>query len=150
MAQPEQLEGPRHDARQCQSGGRPGPKDMNQPPRVSVVVPLFNENENVDALHGEIVAAMSGAGGGGRTWEVVYVDDGSSDGTHERLLAARASHPDVVSVIRLRRNFGQTAALAAGFNHARGEVIVTMDGDLQNDPADIPRLLEEIGRGLDV
>jgi glycosyltransferase involved in cell wall biosynthesis len=121
---------------------------MSQPPGISVVVPLFNEKENVDALHAEIVSAMSSAGAG--AWEVVYVDDGSTDGTHERLVAARRSHPDLVSVIRLRRNFGQTAALAAGFNHARGGIIVTMDGDLQNDPADIPRLLEEIGRGLDV
>src|SRR5688572_29261680 len=123
---------------------------MNRSPKVSVVVPLFNEKENVDALHAEIVSAMSSAGGGGGAWEVVYVDDGSTDGTHERLVAARRSHPDLVSVIRLRRNFGQTAALAAGFNHARGEIIVTMDGDLQNDPADITRLLEEIAGGQDV
>lgn len=122
---------------------------MSRPPGVSVVVPLFNEKENVDPLHAEIVSAMSSGGGGG-AWEVVYVDDGSTDGTHEKLVAAQRSHPDLVSVIRLRRNFGQTAALAAGFNHARGDIIVTLDGDLQNDPADIPRLLEEIGRGLDV
>src|SRR2546428_2108663 len=87
---------------------------------------------------------------GGEDWEVIYVDDGSTDGTYERLRASQASHPDLVSVVRLRRNFGQTAALAAGFDQARGGVIVTMDGDLQNDPADIPRLLEELGRGLDV
>ena len=123
---------------------------MNQPPRVSIVVPMFNEKDNVDALHAEIVAAMSSAGGRGGAWEVLYVDDGSTDGTHERLVAAQRSHPQLVSVIRLRRNFGQTAALAAGFNHARGGIIVTLDGDLQNDPADIPMLLEEIDRGLDV
>ncbi len=123
---------------------------MNQTPTLSIVVPLFNEKENVDALHAEIVSAMTAAGGGGGAWEVLYVDDGSTDGTYERLRAAQASRPDLVSVIRLRRNFGQTAALAAGFNHARGEVIVTMDGDLQNDPADIPRLLEEVARGHDV
>ena len=123
---------------------------MSPSTKVSVVVPLFNEEENVEALHAEIVSAMSSALGGGGDWEIVYVDDGSTDGTHERLAAARRARPDVVSVIRLRRNFGQTAALAAGFNHARGGIIVTMDGDLQNDPADIPRLLEEIARGLDV
>ena len=123
---------------------------MNQLPTLSIVVPMFNERENVDALHAEIVSAMSAAGGRGGTWEVIYVDDGSTDGTHERLMAAHASHPGLVSVVRLRRNFGQTAALAAGFNHARGSVIVTMDGDLQNDPADIPRLLEELDRGHDV
>ena len=122
---------------------------MNRTPTLSIVVPLYNERDNVDALHAEIVSAMS-ATRSGDPWEVIYVDDGSSDGTHERLLAAQASHPDHVSVVRLRRNFGQTAALAAGFDQARGDVIVTMDGDLQNDPADIPRLLEELSRGLDV
>ncbi|HEV8699855.1 MAG TPA: glycosyltransferase family 2 protein [Candidatus Polarisedimenticolia bacterium] len=123
---------------------------MNQPPRVSIVVPMFNEKDNVDALHAEIVSAMSAAGGGGGAWEVLYVDDGSTDGTYERLREAQGSHPGLVSVIRLRRNFGQTAALAAGFNHARGGVIVTIDGDLQNDPADIPRVLEEVAHGHDV
>src|SRR2546425_5772419 len=122
---------------------------MSRTPALSIVVPLFNETENVDALHAEIVSAMSSAAGG-EGWEVIYVDDGSTDGTYERLRATQAAHPDLVSVVRLRRNFGQTAALAAGFDQARGEVIVTMDGDLQNDPADIPRLLEELGRGLDV
>lgn len=123
---------------------------MSQPPPLSIVVPMFNERENVDALHAEIVAAMSRDPGGDGAWEIVYVDDGSSDGTYERLRATQVSLPERVSVVRLRRNFGQTAALAAGFDQARGEVIVTMDGDLQNDPADIPRLLEELGRGHDV
>ena len=122
---------------------------MSRTPTLSIVVPLLNEQENVDALHAEIVSAMSAAEGG-EAWEVIYVDDGSTDGTYERLQATQASHPDLVSVVRLRRNFGQTAALAAGFDQARGRVIVTMDGDLQNDPDDIPRLLEELGRGLDV
>jgi glycosyltransferase involved in cell wall biosynthesis len=123
---------------------------MSQDPALSIVVPIFNESENVDALHREIVSVAKGAGAGLGAWEIIYVDDGSTDGTFERLLAAQASHPDLVSVIRLRRNFGQTAALAAGFKHARGPVIVTMDGDLQNDPADIPRLLQELDRGHDV
>ena len=117
---------------------------------VSIVVPLLNERENVDALHAEIVAAMSASRIGEEAWEVIYVDDGSTDGTYERLRAAHDRHPGLVSVVRLRRNFGQTAALAAGFDQARGGVIVTMDGDLQNDPADIPRLLEELSRGYDV
>jgi glycosyltransferase involved in cell wall biosynthesis len=86
----------------------------------------------------------------GETWEVIYVDDGSTDATHERLRAAQASLPEHVSVVRLRRNFGQTAALAAGFDQARGRIIVTMDGDLQNDPADVPKLLSELRRGHDV
>ena len=123
---------------------------MNQTPTLSIVVPLYNERENVDALHAEIVAAMPAATDGGGEWEVVYVDDGSTDGTHDRLRAAQASHPDHVSVVRLRRNFGQTAALAAGFDQARGRVIVTMDGDLQNDPADIPLLLEKLSHDYDV
>src|SRR5688572_220729 len=114
---------------------------------VSVVVPLFNEDQNVDLLHEEIAAAMDGTG---RPWEVFYVDDGSTDRTHDRLLAARNLRPKQVGVIRLRRNFGQTAALAAGFQHARGEIIVTLDGDLQNDPADIPTLLGKIAEGYDV
>jgi len=114
---------------------------------LSIVVPFYNERENVDALHAQIVEAMDALG---RPWEIVYVDDGSVDGTLDRLAAARASCPDRVTVVRLRRNFGQTAAMAAGFNHARGDVIVTLDGDLQNDPADIARLLAEIERGYDV
>ena len=121
---------------------------MTQSPTLTIVVPMFNESENVEALHAEIVGAMEKAGEGG--WEVLYVDDGSVDGTYERLRTVQASHPDHVSVIRLRRNFGQTAALAAGIDHARGRVIVTMDGDRQNDPADIPRLLQELDRDHDI
>ncbi len=123
---------------------------MTRSPTLSIVVPLYNERENVDPLHAEIASAMSAFDGAEGSWEVIYVDDGSTDGTYERLLASQTSQPDHVSVVRLRRNFGQTAALAAGFDQARGAVIVTMDGDLQNDPADIPRLLEELNRGHDV
>ncbi len=116
-------------------------------PRLSIVVPFFNERDNVAPLHEQIVRAVSAIPGG---WEAIYVDDGSTDGTWGQLEQARAGHPDQVSLIRLRRNFGQTAALAAGFHHARGDVIVTLDGDQQNDPADIPRLLAEMERGFDV
>jgi len=123
---------------------------MSRKPLLSIVIPVFNERENIDDLHAEILSVMSAAGGNEEDWELIYVDDGSTDGSYDRLLAAHASSPDRVSVIRLRRNFGQTAALAAGFHRSRGEVIVTMDGDLQNDPADIPRLLEETARGFDV
>ena len=114
---------------------------------VSVVVPLYNEQDNVEQLHAEIAAAMDRSGS---AWEAIYVDDGSTDRTWERLLAARRSHPGQVIAIRLRRNFGQTAALAAGFQNAAGDVIVTLDGDLQNDPADIPMLLDKLAEGYDV
>jgi len=113
----------------------------------SIVIPFYNESENIAALHAEIVATMERLG---RRWEALYVDDGSADGTYDRLIAAHDAAPGRVSVIRLRRNFGQTAAIAAGFDHSRGEIIVTLDGDLQNDPRDIPRLLQEIERGFDV
>jgi glycosyltransferase involved in cell wall biosynthesis len=119
-------------------------------PRLSIVIPVFNEKENIPTLHDELVSVLSAAGGGDDAWEIVYVDDGSTDGSYERLREAQESLPDRVSLIRLRRNFGQTAALAAGFHHARGDVIVTMDGDLQNDPADIPHLIGELERGYDV
>jgi glycosyltransferase involved in cell wall biosynthesis len=108
-------------------------------PDVSVVVPLRNEERNVPLLHEELSGAMTALG---RPYEVILVDDGSDDGTFERLVAARVRDPQHVRVIRFTRNFGQTAAFAAGFAHARGDFIVTLDGDLQNDPADIPRLLD--------
>jgi len=107
-------------------------------PAVSIVVPVFNEEENVALLAAEIRGALDPRG---IAYEVVAVDDGSTDGTWSRLEKVRAQDPRWI-LIGLRRNFGQTAALSAGFDHARGDVIVTLDGDLQNDPADIPRLLE--------
>lgn len=105
---------------------------------VSVVIPLYNEEENVEVLHGRLKSVLEGIG---VEYEIIYVDDGSTDSTLsllEKIQAANAS----VTVLSLRRNFGQTAAFAAGFDFARGEVIVTMDGDLQNDPNDIPKLLD--------
>lgn len=105
---------------------------------ISVVVPLHNEEPNVLALHAELSAVMEGIG---RPYEVLLVDDGSSDETFARLVEVQARDAAHVRVIRFSANFGQTAAFAAGFAHARGHLIVTSDGDLQNDPADIPRLL---------
>src|SRR5689334_7028828 len=114
-------------------------------PMLSVVVPVYNEVQNLEPLHRELGAAL-----GGSSHEIIYVDDGSTDGSWE-LLKKLASAPDsTVTALRLRRNFGQTAALAAAFDAARGEVIVAMDADLQNDPADIPRLLEKIKEGYEV
>jgi len=106
-------------------------------PTVSIVIPVCNEEENIPHLAEEIRRALDPHG---IAYEVVAVDDGSIDETWARLESVRAQDPRWV-LVGLRRNFGQTAAMSAGFDHARGDVIVTLDGDLQNDPADIPRLL---------
>ena len=110
---------------------------MSLAPYVSVVVPCFDERENVAALHEEIARALAGVNGG---FELIYVDDGSRDGTGERL-AKLAMEDARVRIVAFPENRGQTAALDAGFRVARGEVIATLDGDGQNDPADLPRLL---------
>ncbi len=115
-------------------------------PQISVVIPLFNEAENLADLHRELKTALDSLG---RPYEVLLVDDGSRDGTREKLAALEAGDPRL-RVLRLRRNFGQTAAFSAGFDHARGDVVVTSDGDLQNDPADIPRLLSKLEDGFDI
>ena len=112
-------------------------------PRLSVIVPVYNEEDNVAELHTQLSAVI------GDDAEVIFVDDGSDDGTPQRLSTIVASDPRV-RVITFRRNFGQTAALSAGIDHARGDIIVPMDGDLQNDPCDIPRLLERLEEGYDV
>lgn len=110
---------------------------------ISVVVPLKDEKENVRPLFERVRAALSAD-----AWELVLVDDGSSDGTFAELEAVAAADSRV-KVVRLRRNFGQSAATQAGLDAAVGDVIVTMDGDLQNDPADIPRLVEKLDEGYD-
>jgi dolichol-phosphate mannosyltransferase len=110
---------------------------MNGAPRLSVVVPFYNEADNVEPLHRELDAVLADLPGG---VEFVYVDDGSHDETRERLQALGKRDPRIRTV-RLEPNSGQSAALEAGFRAARGEWTVTLDGDLQNDPADIPRLL---------
>jgi glycosyltransferase involved in cell wall biosynthesis len=104
---------------------------------VSVVIPLYNEEENVEILNERLSETMRGLDS---DYEIVYVDDGSTDGTLQ-LLEELQKKDDNIVVLSLRRNFGQTAAFAAGFDFARGDVVVTMDGDLQNDPTDIPKLL---------
>jgi glycosyltransferase involved in cell wall biosynthesis len=106
-------------------------------PWLSVVVPFYNEEDNVEPLHRELDAAVGEVAGG---VEFLYVDDGSRDGTRERLLGLAKRDPRI-RVLRLEPNSGQSAAFETGFQAARGEVTVTLDGDLQNDPADIPRLL---------
>ena len=106
-------------------------------PEISVVIPLRNEEPNVLPLYDELTAALEPLA---RPYELILVDDGSDDRTFERLAGVQGRDPRV-RVIRFTRNFGQTAAFAAGFAHARGAFIVTSDGDLQNDPADMPRML---------
>lgn len=115
-------------------------------PKYSIVVPLHNEQENVTDLYDRLKAVMEA---NGETFEIVLVDDGSDDGTFG-LLREIAAVDSRVTVVKLRRNFGQTAGLAAGFDHARGEYIIAMDGDLQHDPADIPIFLEKISEGYDI
>src|SRR5436190_4736106 len=115
-------------------------------PRYSIVVPFHNEQENVTVLYDRLKAVMETAGD---SFELVFVDDGSSDQTF-KLLQEIAAIDSRVAVVKLRRNFGQTSALAAGFDHTRGEYIIAMDGDLQHDPADIPIFLEKIAEGYDI
>jgi glycosyltransferase involved in cell wall biosynthesis len=113
---------------------------------ISVVVPVYNEQENVTPLLERLHDALEGLG---RPYELLLVDDGSTDQTAARLREAVVRFP-ALRVVRLRSNFGQSAALSAGFDLARGELVVTMDGDGQNDPADIPRLLDVLKEGYDV
>ena len=112
-------------------------------PEISVVVPMRNESQNVDDLCNELTSALSAFG---RPYEIVAIDDGSTDSTFE-LLARVQAKDSRVRVIRFRRNFGQTAAFSAGFAHARGRYIVTLDGDGQNDPRDIPGMVEMAEKG---
>jgi glycosyltransferase involved in cell wall biosynthesis len=115
---------------------------------LSVVIPLYQEEDNVAPLLEAVHAGLAGYAG---PWELICVDDGSTDGTGRRLVEEAARFGDHVRVVRLRRNFGQTAAMQAGIDAARGELIATLDGDLQNDPADIPRLVDELeARDLDL
>jgi glycosyltransferase involved in cell wall biosynthesis len=113
---------------------------------ISVVVPIHNEERTVALLYDEIQAALEPLG---REWEVIYVDDGSADGSFSALTRLHASTPNV-RVVRLRRNFGKAAALAAGFAHASGEIVITIDGDLQDDASEIPRLLAKLDEGFDL
>src|ERR1051326_8981867 len=114
--------------------------------RFSVVVPFHNEEENIEALYRRLTVVMEKIGA---DYELILVDDGSSDQTHALLKHISQLDPRVTGV-RLRRNFGQTAALSAGFDRARGEVVIAMDGDLQHQPEDIPRFIEQLEQGYDI
>jgi glycosyltransferase involved in cell wall biosynthesis len=113
---------------------------------ISVVVPLYNEEKSLDALYGELAGALEGRG---EEWEVIFVDDGSTDGSHATLARLHEAHTNVV-VVQLRRNFGKAAALQAGFLEARGDVVVTIDADLQDDPGEINQLLAKLDEGFDL
>jgi len=122
------------------------PKLTSEDIYLSVVLPVFNELENLDILHQQLKTVLNDLG---RSFEIIYVDDGSTDGSSAKLQELAAAD-GTVTVIQLRRNFGQTAALSAGIDCARGEVVVCADADLQNDPADIPRLLDKLDEGYDL
>jgi glycosyltransferase involved in cell wall biosynthesis len=115
-------------------------------PELSVVIPIHNESASLEELHRELTATLVAWG---RLYEIIVVDDGSTDGSFDILARLQALDPHL-RVIRFRRNFGQTAAFAAGFEYARGRMIVTADGDLQNDPRDIPGMIAALERGFDI
>ncbi|KAA3646298.1 MAG: glycosyltransferase [Chloroflexi bacterium] len=114
---------------------------------VSIVIPVFNEVESLPELHKQLHAAMQNYP---TTWEVIFIDDGSRDGSLQALEVLAGHDPEHTRVVALRRNFGQTAAISAGIDHAAGDIIVLLDADLQNDPADIPLLLDKIDEGYDL
>jgi glycosyltransferase involved in cell wall biosynthesis len=122
------------------------PSAVKTDPDLSVVIPLYNEGECIRLLYTSLKAICDGLG---LNYELIFIDDGSTDATY-RLLADLHRQDPTVRVITLRRNYGQTPAMAAGFAYAKGQIIVSMDGDLQNDPADIPRLLSKVEEGYDV
>jgi glycosyltransferase involved in cell wall biosynthesis len=120
-------------------------KASQKRPELSIVVPFLNEEENLPALYKQIVETLTGK----YEFEIVFVDDGSTDGSYGVVCAMHESDARV-QVIRFRRNFGQTAAMSAGFDFARGDVMIPLDADLQNDPADIPRMMDKLNEGYDI
>ena len=127
------------------SGGVPGAPPA-RPPRISVVVPVFNEEQSIPVLLDSLVATLREAPGG---FEIIAVNDGSKDGSLSALIDAKRKCGEL-RIVDFRRNFGQTAALMAGIDHAAGEVVVLIDADLQNDPRDIPMLIAKLAEGFDV
>jgi glycosyltransferase involved in cell wall biosynthesis len=125
---------------------RPEPPTMPSQPSISAVVPLYNEAESLRELHGELVTALDGLG---RPWEILYIDDGSRDGS-DRVIAELAAADPRVRGVSFRRNFGKSAGLATGFRLARGEWVVTLDADLQDDPSELPKLVAALESGHDL
>jgi glycosyltransferase involved in cell wall biosynthesis len=114
---------------------------------ISIVVPAMNEQENLPLLYERLVEQLNQLG---QTYEIIFIDDGSTDNTFTVMKSLYEKYPDIVRVIRFRRNFGKTPALVAGFDHARGDIVFTMDADLQDDPQEIPRYLETLDEGYDL
>ena len=119
---------------------------MNDSPEITVVIPLYNEEDSIIELHRKLADVF---GQMDRTWEVLFIDDGSTDGSAEKLDSLEKNNP-CVGVIKFRRNFGKAAALDAGFKHARGNIVITMDADLQDDPQEIHKFLDAIASGSDL
>lgn len=119
---------------------------MKKNPEISIVIPFYNEQENVKELYTRLKKVLDAAG---RSYEIIFVDDGSRDSTFKIAKGIQEADP-VVGLVRLRRNFGQTAGLSAGFDHSKGDIIIAMDGDLQHFPEDIPLLLAKIDEGYDI
>lgn len=138
--------GPRRAPGRFERRSSSGAEHGSEPPDLSVILPAFNEEDSVRPLYDAIVAAIEPMG---RSFEIIFVDDGSKDRTFARCQALAEADPRV-RVIKFRRNFGQTPAMVAGIEHARGGVLITMDADLQNDPADIPLLVHKIDEGYDL
>ncbi|MBX5455889.1 MAG: glycosyltransferase family 2 protein [Thermogemmatispora sp.] len=122
-------------------------KEKRQGVGISVVIPVMNEQENIRPLFERLIAQLEQLG---QSYEVIFVDDGSTDNTFAEVKALHDEHPGIVRVIRFRKNFGKTPALVAGFSRCRGKIVFTMDGDLQDDPAEIPRFLEKLEEGYDL
>src|SRR5438105_1632074 len=125
------------------SASAPSPKEV----AISIVVPVMNEQQSVRPLYEKLSTQLDTLG---KDYEVIFVDDGSTDGTFEEVKKLHDEHPGVVRAIRFRRNFGKTPALVAGFSRSRGEIIFTMDGDLQDDPEEIPNFLAKLDEGYDL
>src|SRR6266850_617274 len=135
-----------YDEQEVTLSTNPAPPRVGAKPEVSVFLPVFNEEPNLRPLHAKLDQALKALG---RTAEIIYVDDGSTDGSL-KVLRELAQNDSRVRVVALKRNYGQTAAMAAGIDAAKGRVLIPMDADLQNDPADIARLLEKLAEGYDV
>ncbi len=121
--------------------------DSSQDVAISIVVPMMNEQQSVQLLFDKLSVQLEAIG---QRYEIIFVDDGSTDGTFQELKKLYDEHRGIVRVVRFRRNFGKTPALVAGFSRCRGSIVFTMDGDLQDDPQEIPRYLEKINEGYDL